>query len=410
MIYWSRWLIILFVQFVSICALEMNTDFWAIYLKEILGDQPREYLSLYSAAVYTLPPLLSIVSIPFWGRLGDQRGHRKMVIISLVGLGLSQFLVFTSTSIFVIIASRILQGVFNGFVTTQQAYALGFQKEYSEEEPGKVISQLQTMTALALVVGPTIGGHLYDYMGFQNLLLLGAVSTFLCIVPMLLLPADSAVAAPDSSKEDSKQEKKEGGLFHRLRLIPVTFIALFLLMALINFARVTDRPVLGLFLEEVHHAGKDLIGYASGATGLGLAISSPLWTMLVKNSKQRIIMLMLCAAVGSAGLFIVMGMIKNPTMFVPVRFCWGICLGALMPQALTLCTLLAESNNYGWVLGLGNGITKLGGSAGTSLGAALFTLVPMEDAPYVVCGLYAVSGVAILAVMLWFRKKQLLQD
>lgn len=395
------WMLLLAVQLICLMALEMSASLWNIYIKQQLPLQSSAQLSVLSALVYTLPPLLSIVSIPFWGRLGDSYGHRKMIIWTLIALFISEILVGISTSIWAVVVARVIQGIFAGFLTAQQAYALGFTDRFwKKQTAGNVIAQLQMVTALAGIIGASLGGVLMQYLGFQTMVTISGFMCLVALVPVLFLPSDSRYRRTKAVKHKSPDKKQKGPA-----VITLTILTVFLMMALIHIAKTTERPFFGPYVYEIKNMSTGWVGYFASAHGLGLIVSAPLWMMLVNSNKKRMFAVMFVAAVLSSLIYIAINNSSSEFSVLALRFAWGCCRGALMPVAMTLCTMLSKTQNYGFLLGMATSAVRIGGTGGLLLGSALLSVIPIKDGLYVVSGLYALAALAIATVFLVFRRK-----
>ncbi len=59
---------------------------------------------------------------PIWGKLSDKYGRKRILVISQAGTGLSFLILATSNSVYIIMFSRILDGVFGGQIPVIRAY------------------------------------------------------------------------------------------------------------------------------------------------------------------------------------------------------------------------------------------------------------------------------------------------
>src|SRR5258706_14431966 len=94
-----------------------------------------------------------LVSSPIWGKFSDRYGRRPAM---LIGLGASAFayVIFgLATSLWMLFASRIVQGLGGGATGVAQAYRADTMEA---EEKGKALGWLSAETSAGLVIRPFI--------------------------------------------------------------------------------------------------------------------------------------------------------------------------------------------------------------------------------------------------------------
>jgi multidrug resistance protein len=139
-----------------------------------------------------------LVSAPMWGRFSDKYGRRPAL---LVGLGASAiaYLVFAyADSLWLLFASRIVQGAGGGTVSVVQAYVADATRP---EDRAKSLGWLSAATNAGVAIGPVIGSLLHGADRSAP----GLLAAAFCSVNMLFawrfldetrLPRKKGVAAP----------------------------------------------------------------------------------------------------------------------------------------------------------------------------------------------------------------------
>jgi EmrB/QacA subfamily drug resistance transporter len=94
------------------------------------------------------------------GSLGDVLGERRVFSIGVGGFGLVSIICALAPSIEVLIAGRVLQGVF-GALLTPSALAV-IVSAFPPEERGMAIGSWTAWSGIATVIGPLAGGYLVD--------------------------------------------------------------------------------------------------------------------------------------------------------------------------------------------------------------------------------------------------------
>ncbi|KAF9383051.1 hypothetical protein CPC16_009068 [Podila verticillata] len=138
----------------------------------ISGDATDTGLLL---AMYAIGILLSS---PLFGILGDSFVSRRIpMLIGLVGMLASTVLFMVASNFYVFLAARLLQGVAGGSVWTLGLALITdvFPAEVLGVQMGKALIGY----TLGLMMGPPLGGILYEHGGYQ------APFVFICIITLI---------------------------------------------------------------------------------------------------------------------------------------------------------------------------------------------------------------------------------
>jgi multidrug resistance protein len=101
-----------------------------------------------------------LISSPVWGKFSDRYGRRPAM---LIGLGASAFayVIFGfATSLWMLFASRIVQGLGGGTTGVAQAYVADTMEP---KERAKALGWLSAATSAGVVIGPFIGSAAYNF-------------------------------------------------------------------------------------------------------------------------------------------------------------------------------------------------------------------------------------------------------
>lgn len=115
------------------------------------------------------------------GRLGDDRGRRRMFVIGVAGFVVTSAVVGVAPDPTLIIAARVLQGLFGGLINPQVSGII--QQLFTGAERGRAFGAIGAMVGTATAVGPLIGGLLIGLGGEQ----LGWRLVFFVNVPLGVL-------------------------------------------------------------------------------------------------------------------------------------------------------------------------------------------------------------------------------
>lgn len=147
-----------------------------------LGGGPTELQLVVSG--YILAFGLGLV--PF-GRIGDQRSRRTLMIVGLCGFALASLLCAVAPNIWVLVAARFLQGVAAG---VQMPQVMGtIQQLFTGRERGVAFGLFGATVGLATAFGPTLGGLLIALGGETD----GWRWVFLINLPLCLVVLLAAI-------------------------------------------------------------------------------------------------------------------------------------------------------------------------------------------------------------------------
>ncbi len=163
----NRWLITLvvvaFAQGLGAAGISLVYPFLPLYI-QTLNDAQFISSELLAGIVIGAPPLVASIATPFWGRLADQFGRKKMVMRALFAASIILALMGTAQTAFALIALRALQGLTSGIIAANMALVAG---ETPRDRIGFALGSLQVGLFGGVAIGPMIGGVLADRHGFQ---------------------------------------------------------------------------------------------------------------------------------------------------------------------------------------------------------------------------------------------------
>jgi EmrB/QacA subfamily drug resistance transporter len=134
----------------------------------------------------------STVAAPIYGRLGDDYGRRRLMIVGLCIFVAASLLCALCTSIETLTAARVLQGLGGGGLMTLSQALIG--EAIPARERARYQGYLAAVGISANAFGPVAGGFLAEHLGWQSIFLinlpLGLVAAWL----VLRLPSNPGPA------------------------------------------------------------------------------------------------------------------------------------------------------------------------------------------------------------------------
>jgi DHA1 family tetracycline resistance protein-like MFS transporter len=116
------------------------------------GATPRSVGLLFAS--YSV---MQFIFAPILGRLSDKHGRRPVLLISIIGTGISFLILGFATALWVLFLGRILDGITGGNISTAQAY---IADSTTKENRAKGMGLVGAAFGLGFVFGPAIGGVL----------------------------------------------------------------------------------------------------------------------------------------------------------------------------------------------------------------------------------------------------------
>jgi EmrB/QacA subfamily drug resistance transporter len=160
-----------------------------------LADLMEEFHTGSTGVAWTLTGYLvaAAVMTPVMGRLGDMFGKRRMLVISLVAFAAGSVISALGTSLEVVVAGRVVQGIGGG--TFPLAFGI-VRDEFPRERVAKSIGLLSAIAGVGGGAGLLLGGLLADHVSYHWIFWLGAGMAAAAAVAAALFIPESPVRMP----------------------------------------------------------------------------------------------------------------------------------------------------------------------------------------------------------------------
>ena len=240
-------------------------------LSRKLGASPTMIGFLFASFGLTL----LTVSIPM-GAVSDRTGRRTPMVGGMFALAAATLLFAYADGLPWLFAARLVQGAADA-VTWVVGFAL-IADRYGPDERGRVSGIVMSGTSVAFMVGPTIGGWLYEAGGIR--------------APFLLVAALAVIAAlaflwVDVPPPVSETEPVAIGIVLRSRPVAVCAAVVVAISATLSM----EEPVLPLYLNAKLGLGPARLGLIFGCGAVASSILHPVYGRLADRWGGRRLMI-----------------------------------------------------------------------------------------------------------------------
>ncbi|HEV7735162.1 MAG TPA: MFS transporter [Candidatus Binatia bacterium] len=330
---------------------------------------------------------------PWWGRKSDVWGRRPVVLIGLLGFGLSMALLGTTIALGgagmlpaalvwpMLIASRcVFALVGSGTGPASQAYVAD-RTSASERAAG--VAFVSAAIGFGETVGPAVGAVLATIALTAPLFFTAALSAVSAAVIWRWLPEEGPV-------------RKHGEMPRRIGWTDRRVTPFLLVTAALQAVRATTVITFALFLQDILGLNAKEAAQRAGLGFVALAASGLLSQLFLIQRFRPTARLMMRAGVPlMLAAFLLLCLGDGLPEYLVALASLGVGVGLVRPGSAAGASLAVNADEQGAVAGLLGGLTVLGNVFGPVLGTSLYQMNP--HAPYV---LNATIMAAVLAFVL----------
>jgi len=204
---------------------------------------------------------------PIWGKLSDKYGRKPIILISQAGTGISFLILALSPNVYVILFSRIFDGVFGGQIPVIRAYISDITTPATRASK---MGKLMIGHTGGMIFGPIIGGILgginwrYPALFAVILSIIAMVLTLRVLIESMPKDRISDLKIQIKNRESSSEKKRK--IF--TREIAGRFIQVFLLF----FITVMFNSSMALVLKNRYGANEIIIGLVMTLAGVTILV------------------------------------------------------------------------------------------------------------------------------------------
>lgn len=326
-----------------------------------------------------------MIGAPLLGRASDRYGRRPILIFSTLGSFIGFLMLGAANALWILFASRILDGLTGGNVTVARAYITDVT---DDESRAKGMGLIGAAFGLGFIIGPAVGGLLSAGERYAVPAYVAAALTALNLIAAYLwlpesLPAErrAQLAATERRSlslhalQDALNRPKVGTLLQSVFVF--------------GLALATFEGVFSLYAQKHLDLESDQTGYMLAYVGLLVALVQgvAIGRLAARFDEERLVRgAAIVMAVFLIGWAYAPNVWTNLVVLAPLSLSIGV-LSATIHTALTKAVHIDE---VGAILGLSTSLTSLARALGPATGGALFDVV----------GVWA-PGVFAAALMTW---------
>ncbi len=309
--------------------------------------------------------IMQLIFTPILGRLSDRYGRRPVLFLSLLGTSFGFLVLGFATTLWMLFAGRIIDGITGGNISTAQAYIADVT---TKEERAKGMGLIGAAFGLGFTFGPAIGGILSRWGISVPFFFAAGLALANAALLYFTLPE---TVTPDHPARASAAVGRWSQLFAALKQTRLAFVLTIYFLFVVAFSIMTTS----FALFTMYRFGYDALhnGYIFMFVGIvGVVIQGGLIGRLVKRFGE-LPLVVIGALLFAGSLFAI------PYLGPHVGWLWlllvagGFALGNSLatPSLQTLASKSAGAGEQGGVLGVTQSVASLARTVGPTISAWL---------------------------------------
>ncbi|KAF0151354.1 MAG: MFS transporter DHA1 family multidrug resistance protein [Ignavibacteria bacterium] len=384
--YWKKNLYALFIsQFFYRAGTRSIIPFLPLYVKELSGEN-FEIAAIWSGWIFAAPFLISFITTPLLGSVGDKYGRKLIVLIAIFGFAISNILMSFSSSLLFLLIAASTQELFGGaYPAAVSLTAANSPKEKTTE----ALSYLQLANALGNIIGPVLGGVLADTIGYKNVFLITAVSVSLTSLPIFFFVKESNIEKR-TNYHSLLDNLKYFTAKHGLIVCGVMLLGFTLSLTMM-------RPNFTFFVQQQFAYVNNVAttaGILFSLFGAAAAVSVALLPFVVRKI-ERWIILTASYFISSISFFLLIT-ISNIYLFAAIFFVLGFVLGVVLPLVYSLTSDYTTQDRKSGVMGIGSSFQMTGNLLGPLSAGYIASIFGAHFS-------FLLSGTVLAAAILFYK-------
>jgi len=336
-----------------------------------------------------------LASSTLWGRLSDRWGRRPVLLTGLV-MSCTAFVVFgLADSVWLLLASRVVQGIGGGTTGVIQAYVT---ESVEPSQRARGLGWISAATSAGVMIGPAIGSLAFSRLGPTGP---GIVAALVCLVNITF----AWRYLPESKKGARVAPKRSirAALWHVLRHPGEPAAQLVWIYAVGMGAFAAMSATLGLWMRYRFGLNEETIGLVFVYIGALAVVMRALvlgW-MVDRLGETRVMRLgALCFVIGLA-LYPLPSTILGAALVIPLI---PIGQALLFPSVTALTSHRADPGELGQVMGVQHAFGGMARVIGPLWATPVFQLLAPQDPFWIAAAIMAITCVLAFRVAVAERR------
>jgi DHA1 family multidrug resistance protein-like MFS transporter len=296
-----------------------------------------------------ISPFIQLVASPLWGGVSDRRGRKPVLVVGLLGYGISMLLFGLSTELWMLFVARGVGALLSAAtMPTTMAY---ISDSTSEQERGGGMGALGAATGLGMVLGPALGGLL----GSESLSTPFFLTAGVCLLTLLLVLLFLPESLPEEARRQTATRVKPAA---QIRDLSGPLGVLLFMAFLVSFGLTNFQGIFGYYALKKFGYGTEEVGWILTIVGIVAALTQGVLTgPLTKRWGEATVIkaTLLASAITFVPLLLANSL---PTVLLTTGL-FTLPNALLRPAVISLTSKHAETRQ-GAAMGLNNSFNSLG--------------------------------------------------
>ena len=334
--------------------------------------------------------VMRLIFGPIWGSVSDRVGRKPVLMVGIVGYGLTMVLFGMATKLWMLFVIRSLSGILSSATSpTTMAY---ISDSTPAEERGGGMGALGAAMGIGTILGPGLGGLLGSDSLSLPFFIAGGLSFLSLLLIWLFLPE----SLPAASRKTAAKAQRLG--LRTLWQALFSPIGVLLVMGLlVSFASTSFYSIFGLYALAKFDYGPEEVGVIMMVVGVVTALAQG---VIVGPLSKRFgeAAIIKGALLGTAAGFVAISLAAGPVTFLLAIGFFTLATALMAPAVMSLTSQRATLEQ-GITMGLSNAFMSLGRIGGPALAGPTFDL----NIEYPNYGSALVMAAGFIASLFWLR-------
>ena len=313
----------------------------------------------------TVYAVMRLIFGPLWGALSDRIGRKPVLMIGVLGYGITMLFFGFATKLWMMFLARALSGVLSSATSPTTMAYIGDSTESKDRSKGMGI--LGAVIGIGTILGPAAGGFLGSVSYSTPFFIAAGMSFLALLLVWTLLPESLPV-----SQRGKKQERQKVGLKEFRQILFSPLGVLFCLTALASLAMASFSGIFGLYALQKFAYGTQMVGVIMMAVGLVSVLTQGLLIGPLSKQYGEVRIIQSSLFLTAVGFLLISLSHSMPFLMLSISvFTMAV---ALLTPALSSLTSQWATLEQGITMGFSNAFQSMGRIIGPLLAGAIFDL------------------------------------